>query len=155
MYKIKQKLYLDTSIFNFIIAENDIEKRDITIEFFKKISQIGEIFISPVVTREVEETEESIRKTLIEILNRYKPTILELNEEIRSLAKEYIKANIIPPKYEDDVLHIAAAVVYQLDVIVSWNFDHIVKLKTRREVNGLNKILGYKEIEICSPQEVI
>ena len=42
-----------------------------------------------------------------------------------------------------------------LEVIVSWNFEHIVKLKTRVMVNGINRLLGYHEIEICSPEEVI
>jgi hypothetical protein len=42
-----------------------------------------------------------------------------------------------------------------MDAIISWNFRHIVKLKTKVEVNGVNKLLGYKEVEICSPEEVI
>jgi len=58
-------------------------------------------------------------------------------------------------KYEDDALHIAIASVNNLDVIVSWNYKHIVKLKTKREVTGINALLGYKEIEIYSPLEVI
>ena len=56
---------------------------------------------------------------------------------------------------EDDALHIAVASVNNLDVIVNWNFTHIVKLKTRREVAVINTLMGYKPIEICSPQEVI
>lgn len=42
-----------------------------------------------------------------------------------------------------------------LDVIVSWNFEHIVKLKTKKAVTGINLLMGYREIEIYSPQEVI
>jgi len=45
--------------------------------------------------------------------------------------------------------------VNDLDVIISWNFKHIVKLKTKIEANGVNKLLGYKEIEICTPEEVV
>ena len=56
---------------------------------------------------------------------------------------------------EDDALHIAVASVNNLDVIVNWNFTHIVKLKTRREVAVINTLMGYKPIEICSPQEVV
>lgn len=58
-------------------------------------------------------------------------------------------------KYRDDAVHIAIAVVNNLDAIVSWNLTHMVKLKTRLEVNGINKIEGYKEIEICTPREVM
>ena len=58
-------------------------------------------------------------------------------------------------KYEDDAFHIALASVNNLDVIVSWNFQHIVKLKTKREVNAINALLGYKAVEIYSPWEVV
>jgi len=52
-------------------------------------------------------------------------------------------------------MHIAIASVYGLDAIISWNFKHMVKLRTRREVKAVNLLLGYKEVEIISPQEVI
>ena len=42
-----------------------------------------------------------------------------------------------------------------MDVIVSWNFEHMVKLKTKREVVGINLFMGYKEIDIYSPWEVV
>lgn len=74
--------------------------------------------------------------------------------EVQSLADRYIELNVIPEKYINNALHIAAASVYDLDAIVSWNFEHIVKLKTKREVVGINAMMGYKEIEIYSPWEV-
>jgi len=52
-------------------------------------------------------------------------------------------------------LHIAMAVINGIEAIISWNFEHIVKLKTRIMVNGINRLLGYHEIEICSPEEVV
>jgi hypothetical protein len=61
----------------------------------------------------------------------------------------------VPVKYENDVIHVAFAAGNDLDVVVSWNLKHIVKLKTRMEINGINKICGYKEIELCTPEEVI
>jgi len=67
----------------------------------------------------------------------------------------YISARIVPKRYEGDVIHIAFAVAHDLDVIVSWNLTHIVKLKTKLEVNGINKSHGYKEMEICTPEEVV
>lgn len=152
---IKQKFYLDTSVFNFLLAEDEPIKRKITQELFKKLPDFGEIYISDIVSLEVLESSSPIRERLIAVINKQEPTILSIDEEIRELAEEYIRAGIIPAKYRDDALHIAVAVVNRLDVVVSWNFEHIVKLKTKREVNGLNLMLGYKEIEIVSPEEVI
>ncbi len=152
---IKQKFYLDTSVFNFLLTEDEPTKRKVTEELFKKLPDLGEIYISDIVSLEVLESSSPIRERLIAVINKQEPTVLSIDEEIRELAEEYIRAGIIPAKYRDDALHIAVAVVNRLDVIVSWNFEHIVKLKTKREVNGLNLMLGYKEIEIVSPEEVI
>lgn len=152
----KLRLYLDTTIFCFLFADDDIQKRDVTHKFFVLLDTIGEIFISPVVTREIEETKDTGRKKqLIDSLNTFQPSVIPIDDEIIWLADKYIDSGIIPKRYYDDALHIATAVVSNLDAILSWNFDHIVKLKTRREINGLSKMLGYKEIEICTPMEVI
>jgi hypothetical protein len=71
--------------------------------------------------------------------------------EIESLAREYVRRGIIPAKHIEDALHIAVASVNSIDVLVSWNFAHIVKLKTKREVNVVNVFLGYSQIELVEP----
>jgi hypothetical protein len=80
---------------------------------------------------------------------------LDFTLECYELASEYIKKGIIPLRYEDDAFHIAVVSVNNVDAIISWNFKHIVKLKTKKEVLGVNTLMGYKEIEIYSPLEVI
>jgi hypothetical protein len=72
-------------------------------------------------------------------------------EEIRSLAEEYVIRGIIPIKKIEDAIHIAIASFYYLDALVSWNFEHIVKLKTKREINVINVLLGYNTLEIIEP----
>jgi len=96
------------------------------------------------------------RRTQLEgLLRDSNPLLLEVNIEAETLAERYIREGIIPVKYRSDALHIAVAVINGIEVIVSWNFEHIVKLKTRVMVNGINRLLGYREIEICSPEEVV
>ena len=80
---------------------------------------------------------------------------LFLDEAAKELAAKYIQEGIIPQKYQADAFHIAIASVNAMDVIVSWNFEHMVKLKTKREVVGINVFMGYKEIDIYSPLEVV
>ena len=91
----------------------------------------------------------------MEIINRYEWDILELNQAAKDLATRYILEGIIPVKYKDDAYHIAIASVNNLDAILSWNFQHIVKMKTKREVVGINLIKGYKSIDIYTPGEVV
>ena len=66
-----------------------------------------------------------------------------------------MERNIFPVKYRDDALHIAIASVNDLEIVVSWNLEHMVKLKTRREIKAVNILEGYRELEICTPLEVI
>lgn len=80
---------------------------------------------------------------------------LPLTDEVKALADRYIEEKVIPEKERNDAVHIAVASINNLDAIVSWNFEHMVKFKTRREVRGINTLMGYKTIEICSPQEMI
>lgn len=58
-------------------------------------------------------------------------------------------------KYRDDALHLAIASVENMDILVSWNFDHIVRLKTKHGVTGINTLLGHKVIDIISPSELL
>jgi hypothetical protein len=66
-----------------------------------------------------------------------------------------MEQKIVSKKYEDDALHIAIATVLEVDVLVSWNFKHIVNLDKIRKFNAVNLLYGYKTIEIRSPREVI
>jgi hypothetical protein len=62
---------------------------------------------------------------------------------------------VIPAKYRTDGLHIATAAVYDMDIIVSLNFTHIVKRKTKLTTPGINALRGYRSVEIYNPMEVI
>jgi len=152
----KLKLYLETTIWNFLFADDAPEKKTITEQLFREVvSGKYEIFISELVSAEINDAPVNNRDKLQEKIQLFDPKELTSNQDVEKLSKRYISARIVPQKYESDVIHIAFAVAYDLDVIVSWNLTHIVKLKTKLEVNGINKSHGYKEIEICTPEEVV
>lgn len=152
----KAKYYLDTTIFNFVFAESDTEKKDITVKFFNALSSLAEsVYISDEVIREISRAPEPRKSQLEGLIRETVPLLLEIDMEVHELADRYIKEGIIPERYISDAIHIAVAVINDIDAIISWNFEHIVKLKTRVMVDGVNKLLGYHEIEICSPEEVI
>ncbi len=152
----KIKYYLDTTIFNFVFTEGDAEKKDITLKLFKDLPLIAEgLYISDEVIREISRADEPRKSQLEGLLRETDPLLIEVDIEAEELAGRYIKERIIPVRYRSDALHIAVAVINGIEAIVSWNFEHIVKLKTRVMVNGVNRLLGYHEIEICSPEEVI
>ena len=155
--KIKKlNLYLETSIWNFIYADDAPDKRDITKCLFEEIKAGRyEIFISDLVSAEIEDAPEPVKRKLLTFIYEMRPKQLISNHEVEQLANAYFKAKVTSQNALADVLHVAHAVVHNMDVVVSWNLRHIVRLKTKLAVNGVNKMMGYREIEIVTPEEVI
>jgi len=77
-----------------------------------------------------------------------------LNDEAERLADTYVEQGIIPLKYRTDGIHIAVAAVNDLDMIISMNFQHIVKRKTKIGTGNVNALNGYRAVEIYTPMEV-
>ena len=92
---------------------------------------------------------------MVNLIEKYKIKFLEPDKNAESLAGKYVSANIIPIKYRTDGIHIAMATINDLDIIISYNFHHIVKLKTIIGTESINLSEGYKRIGIYSPTEVI
>ena len=84
----------------------------------------------------------------------YLDTTISITDDIQHLADIYIKNGIFPEKYIDDALHTSIASVNNIGILLSWNFAHLVKLKTRRMVSLINTINNYNPIEIVSPPEL-
>jgi len=80
--------------------------------------------------------------------------ILGFDERADELAQEYISRGIFLEKYVLDANHVAVAVVNRIRYFASWNFRHLVKVRTRREVNLVNLLKGYEPIEIVAPPEL-
>lgn len=81
--------------------------------------------------------------------------VLPDSEEAFSLADAYIQRGILGPGSRSDALHVALATVGRVDVLVSWNFRHIVNLGRVRLFHSANLERGYPLIEIRSPLEVL
>lgn len=152
----KLKLYLETSVISAAIDDREPEKKKYTLRFIEEIKAGDyEIFISRITLVEIEDSDMRTRGKLLDVVKGIDPEELGIDKEVETLAARYISEGIIPLKYENDAVHIAVASVNELDAIISWNFEHIVKLKTKREVVGINVLTGYKEIDIYSPLEVV
>jgi hypothetical protein len=93
---------------------------------------------------------------MLALVDRYHIVLLPSSDEAERLANIYIAANDgIPAKKRLDATHIAAASVRHLQYVVSWNFKHINKERTRNMVNRINQQEGYEAIILCEPWEVI
>ena len=144
------KIYLDTSVPNAYFDERSPARQEATKEFWKRLTR-HQVFISELVINEIKAIgNESLRTDLLELVKGFKSLSSE-TEEVKALAKEYVTRGLIPVKYIEDAIHVAVASVNSLDALISWNFEHIVKLQTKREVNVINVLVGYNQLEIIEP----
>ena len=80
---------------------------------------------------------------------------IDVTETMLNLTQKYMDENIVSENYRSDALHIAVATVSGVDVLVSWNFKHIVNLNRIKLFNSVNLKEGYNLLEIRTPLEVI
>jgi hypothetical protein len=80
---------------------------------------------------------------------------VDTNDEAEFLQERYLEAGILGETWRDDALHVAIATVARADLIVSWNFKHIVQVVKIRRFNSVNMMHGYQAVDIRSPREVV
>ena len=149
----RETLYFDTSVPSAYYDERVKDRQDATIKFWKGALPNYKVYISEVTLKELEDTKnETLRRKFKNLIKSF--NILKSNKKIRDLANAYIERGVFPEKYLADALHVAVASFYDISYVVSWNFEHLVKVKTRKSVNLVNILEGYREIEIVSPQEL-
>ena len=151
----KQKIYLETSLFNFYVDESRGKAHDDTVRLFEDAAMGKyEAFTSAYVVRELERAAEEKRRKMMDLITRYGITVLDENAEAVRIAGIYVAEGVIPKKYMMDGTHIALAAINGMDMIVSMNFRHIVRQKTIRMTELINISNGYRAVGIYSPAEV-
>jgi predicted nucleic acid-binding protein len=146
-----KSVYLDTSVFGGYFDE---EFSDNTVPFFERIGDERiQIFVSRLLIAELAGAPDEVRELLNQI-PREQQIFVELTEEARELANKYIDENVVGRTSRADCQHIAMATLAKADVLVSWNFKHIVNLDRIRGYNGINLLMGYSPIEIRTPKEI-
>jgi len=146
------KIYIDTSI---VGGYFDDEFSSDTQALFKRLENKEIIFmISSVLQQELQKAPNNVR----ELLDKYNTDCfeyIELTKEAVDLADKYIDEKVVGKASADDCRHIALATINRADVLVSWNFKHIVNLDRIKGYNGVNLKYGYSVVEIRTPKELL
>ena len=131
-------MYFETTMFNYYFdARRD--GHDATVRIFEAVGN-GEFegYTSEYVTYELMRAESPKREMMLDLIDKYGIRKLDTNNEIIRLQNLYLQEGIIPYKFGLDGAHIALATVYRLDCVLSFNFKHINKLKTKKMTALIN-----------------
>ena len=151
--KYKLKLYLDTSVLSALFDKRNPERKSLTESFFSETKNF-EIFISNITVAEIEKTpDKEIKTKMKEKIQNF--SVLTISNEIEDLAKEIIRKGAINESYSEDAYHIAIAIIKEMDYLLSWNFRHIVRKKTKDIVRMISTLNNLRQIEIITPAELL
>ena len=146
---------METTMFNFYF---DVD-RDGHKDTFRLFEAIGageyEAYTSEYVMIELRDAKDPKKSNMLSLTEKYGIVILDIDAESERMTDLYIQNGVIPAKYRIDASHVASASVHELDCVLSFNYKHINKLKTKRMIEVVNLNEGYKAITICTPMEVL
>ena len=145
------RVYADTSVFGGVFdAEFQTDSR----MFFDQV-ELGrfQLVVSAIIEQELMSAPKEVRAFFDHVLPMAER--VTVSDDTRLLRDAYINSGIVTENHLADAFHVALATVAGCRLIVSWNFRHIVHFDKIPMYNGINKVMGYDEIAIHSPQEVI
>ena len=147
-----QRYYFDTSVFGGVF---DAEFEEETLQLFEKV-KLGEIVCvySDLTERELRNAPQKVQDHFT-LLDPKHTERLEVSQEGFLLAQIYVDEKVVGPTSFDDCIHIAMATLGKVDILVSWNFKHIVNIFRIRGYNSVNMRLGHGTLEIRSPKDIV
>ncbi len=147
----KIRVYVDTSVIGGCLdPEFETWSRGMLLDFQKGFFML---VLSSLTDAEIQDAPYEVKEAYKEFKN-CDHEYIELDVESIGLADAYLKKNIIPVSFRNDAQHISMATISGADILVSWNFKHIVNFEKIQKFNSVNLDMGYKPIFIYSPREV-
>ena len=126
-----------------------------SIRFFERVRDKSFVLVvSDVTLDELELAPDPVRRVLLEIDESCVERVAATPES-EALAREYLEAKVVGPASFDDARHIAVATIMEVDLVVSWNFKHIVHYEKIMGYEGINLTRGYRSPRIHSPRELV
>jgi hypothetical protein len=147
-----ERIYIDASVIGGCLDDEFKTASNLLIESVRRGKQIA--VVSDITLGELEMAPVSVKEILPSIPKEFVEYIT-LNEEAIGLANNYLKEGVINQSYFIDARHIALATISHVNLLVSWNFKHMVNIRLIHAYNSVNLKLGYPLLEIRSPWEVI
>jgi hypothetical protein len=152
------RLYLETTLFtlfNYYFDEDRDGHAD-TVALFEAIREgKHEAYTSQYAVNELEEAPEPKQSDMMDLIGEYGIVVLPITEESNHLANLYVSEGVIPARFRLDGAHIASASIKGLDCVLSYNFRHINRVKTKLLTERLNHDNGYGGVIICTAKEVL
>ncbi len=155
---MKPKVYLETTIISYLTAKPSRDliiaaHQELTNEWWENRRKHFDLFVSQLVIQEASAGDKDAAKKRLSILETI--PLLELNENVISLAGDLIKGKALPKKAVEDALHIAIAITHGVDYILTWNCRHIANAEKQHAITSTCHKKDFEAPIICTPEELM
>lgn len=127
--------------------------QNVTWEWWQTHRNRFDIYISGIVLAEARKGDAEAAQKRLETIQQI--PLLEVNDTVEGLSRQLIETGILPPKAQDDALHISVASVHGVDYLLTWNCRHINNAENKPIIRSFLLSKGFGCPEICTPQELL
>ena len=149
------KLYIESTLFNYFFDSERDGHAD-TVQLFEAIcAGKYEAYTSEYTVYELNDAPEPKQRRMMSLIEEYNITLLPITDESEKLSDVYVSENIFPARFRIDGAHVAIASIHGLDYVLSYNFQHINRARTKLLTGRVNNTKGYGTVLICTAKEVL
>ena len=154
----RPSVYLETSIVSYLVARPSRDlvvagHQQVTVAWWEEVLPLVDCFVSPFVIQEASRGDQAVARRRLEKIETF--PVLEVNETVGGLAQEYFDAMAIPEKSRIDAFHLAMAVSYRIDYLLSWNCRHIASGRVQKLLQRINSRMKIHTPVLCTPEELM
>lgn len=151
-------LYIETTIVGYLTSElsGDLitaAHQRLTRQWWDHQSQGFDLYVSELVIQEAGAGNPDEARKRLDALSGIPE--LELNEEVRRLARDLLEAGAVPKQYAEDAVHIAVSSVHGMAYLLTWNCAHMANAQMRNAIEDVCRDAGYEPPIICTPEELM
>ena len=155
---MKPRLYLETTVPSYLTAwpSRDLIRaghQQITREWWAHRRDNFDVFISQFVLDEAAAGDSAAAQDRLRALADF--PLLDLTEEVGTLANGLVTSLALPAKVATDAAHIAIAAVHGMHFLLTWNCTHIANAEMAVAIGSCCREHGYVAPVICTPEELM
>jgi hypothetical protein len=152
-----KKVFVETSVISLLVARRSKDIRIATRQAFTRawwrLRNDFELFSSTGVRDEAAMGDPREAAKRLVILQTMTP--LQVTSAAEAHAQDILQRGILPPKAKTDALHLATAMVHQMDLLLSWNFKHLVNPAVVRQIYLWAHEINYNVPVVCTPEDLL
>ncbi len=150
-------VYVETSVISYLTARPSrdvvaLARQEITRRWWEEMRQEYQLIISPFVLAEAGAGDADAARRRLEIAEQM--VLLEPEPEVESLAERILPAMGLPPRAKLDALHLSFVVVFEIDLLLTWNCAHVANAECARRLREFTLSEGLWMPIICTPDQL-